>query len=101
MDITIDEILNKLNISQLKDLITLFGLEKPMAKSTKSDVINHIKSSGASLDPKMLINYFNLTIKSKREKVKNSDEPVSDLISETTLLSLSESKKRKKSPKKK
>lgn len=66
MEFTVDEILTKLNLAQLKSLITLYGLEKPHSKSTKSDYIAYIQTSGIVLDPRMLINYFSLALKQKK-----------------------------------
>lgn len=66
--LTTDEILPKLTLPQLRDLINLFGLTKPHSRSTKPDLINFIKSSNAVIDPKMLINYFKLTEKPQRKR---------------------------------
>lgn len=66
-DITVDQILAKLTISQLKQLIELFGRPKPNAKSTKSDVIAYIKTLNLPLDVQMLQKYFGLTDKLKKQ----------------------------------
>ena len=80
MDISVEEVLNKLNVSQLKNLITLFGLEKPHSKSTKSDMINHIKNSGSALDAKMLINYFNLEIKQPKKAKQPKETKIHEVV---------------------
>ncbi len=76
MDHTVDEILQKLNLTQLKSLIALYGLEKPHSKSTKNDYILYIQNSNISLDSRMLVNYFNLTLKQK--KITKPDPEISN-----------------------
>ena len=75
MDHTVEEILAKLNLTQLKSLITLYSLEKPHSKSLKSDYITYIQSSNISLDPRMLVNFFGLNLKQKKvSKVDKADK---------------------------
>jgi hypothetical protein len=82
MEHTVDDVLHKLNIAQLKDLINLFGIEKPHSRSTKSDMLNHIKQSNSTLDAKMLMNYFNIQLKQKKDK--RSEEKAGVSHAETT-----------------
>lgn len=84
MDYTTDEILLKLNLTQLKSLITLYGLEKPHSKSTKSDYITYIQSSDIVLDPRMLVNFFGLTLKQKKTG-KTDMETITDDLSNVLL----------------
>jgi len=78
MDNNIENILSKLNITQLKSLIDLYGLEKPHSKSTKKDYINYLLSSTANLDAKMLTNYFSLGGNSQRPKAIKLQKEVSE-----------------------
>ncbi len=63
---TVDEILQKLKIPQLKELIGLFGLDTPHSKSKKHDLILYISAANLPLDSRMLINYFKLELKEKK-----------------------------------
>ncbi len=95
MEHTVDEILAKLNLLQLKNLIALYGLEKPHSKSSKSDYVSYIQSSGIVLDPRMLVNYFNLTLKQK--KIKPETEAISNI--EVVDQIIEPIRKRSRSPK--
>jgi hypothetical protein len=75
---TVEEILHKLKVSQLHKLITLYGLEKPHSKSTKEDLLKYIDVSKLSLDSKMLINYFELKLKSKSVVGKDTEISIED-----------------------
>ncbi len=68
---SVEEVIKKLNITQLKSLIVLYGLQKPHSRSTKNDYVNYILSSGANLDSKMLINYFSLNVEQNNNGVLN------------------------------
>ena len=87
MDYTIDELLQKLNIIQLKDLINLYGLEKPHSRSSKSDIISYIKASNILLDPRMLINYFSLKLKTKNSsEIDIITNNIKDIISSDDIV---------------
>lgn len=75
MEQTAEDILKKLNVTQLKDLISLYGLEKPHSKSTKGDYITYIQGSNISLDARMLVNYFDLQIKTKKAAPEQTGSP--------------------------
>ena len=103
MENSINEILHQLNSSQIKELIVLFDLEKPHSRSTKADLINHIKQSNASLDAKMLINYFKLQLKQKKEIKRdipltdnNMEDTVSNIIDIPSNLNVKKDKKSKR-----
>jgi hypothetical protein len=85
MDYSTEEILAKLNVTQLKSLVTLYGLEKPHSKSTKSDYVTYIQSSNISLDPRMLVNYFDLNLKPKKQSKSDDLESVTDDLSNVVL----------------
>jgi hypothetical protein len=63
------ELLKRLSIIQLKELIDMFCIEPPHSKSTKQEIITHILNSGANLDEKMLSKHFGI----KPTKSKNTD----------------------------
>lgn len=81
-NITVDQILAKLTISQLKHLIDLFGRPKPNAKATKNDVITHINTLNLPLDVQMLQKYFGLTDKLKKQNLTRSKKKT-DVQTET------------------
>ncbi len=64
-DNSIRSALSRLSLAQMKELLQLFGLEKPHSRSTKEDYITYILSSGRSLDATMLINFANRDHKPK------------------------------------
>ncbi len=101
MDYSAEEILIKLNLSQLKNLIALYGLEKPHSKSSKSDHIEYIKKSNIALDPRMLVNYFGIDIKPKKIiKQKNENVSVITDMKNVVADNLTESQKKIKTPEK-